>query len=228
MTQACESLVDYVSPFQRDQAFCTEKSKKLVFSPWVVQNICYELLTNYMLVNDPKTQGYIFSQRYRRDARETEIFVDLGLNYRDDVLQKRPGIFVSRGPVQFVNPTFNQQVGGDSRDSKKHKLSIVRMPVQITYIATNVGFVEQLAEYGSHAFFSFAEQIRNDFFFRNFKLESLSQPALYLESKDHYAITANIATDFDMGFTITGDHLKLKTVSFAIFNDCVDKPLTLQ
>jgi hypothetical protein len=228
MIQSCENLVNYVSPFQREESFCSEKAKKLIVSPWIVQNICYELLANYMLVNDPKKQGYVFSQRYMRDVRATEIFLDLGLNYRDDVVQKRPAIFVTRGAAQFVFPTLNQQIGGNSAESAKNKLAIVRMPVLITFIATTVGFVEQLSEYACGAFLHYAEQIRNDFFFRNFKLDSVAQPGLYLESKDHFAVTATITTDFDMGFTITGDHLKLKTVGMAIFNDCLDAPLPLQ
>jgi hypothetical protein len=181
-----------------------------------------------MLANDPKEQGYIFSQRYQRDPRASGIFLDLGLNYRDDVVQKRPAIFVSRGPVDFVFPTFNQQIGGNQKDSVKNKLAIARMPVQITFIATNVGFVEQLSEYACGAFLHFAEQIRKDFFFRHFKLAGLTPPSLYLESKDHFAITANIATDFDMGFTITGDHLKLKTVGMAVFTNCLGNPLERQ
>jgi len=228
MTQNCENLVNFVSPFQRDASFCSEKAKKLIISPWIVQNICFELLANYMLANDPKEQGYIFSQRYQRDPRASGIFLDLGLNYRDDVVQKRPAIFVSRGPVDFVFPTFNQQIGGNQKDSVKNKLAIARMPVQITFIATNVGFVEQLSEYACGAFLHFAEQIRKDFFFRHFKLAGLTPPSLYLESKDHFAITANIATDFDMGFTITGDHLKLKTVGMAVFTNCLGNPLERQ
>jgi hypothetical protein len=224
MTQPCNDIVDYVSPFYRGLSSCEEKERKIIMSPWIVQNICFELLANYMLANDPKAQGYTFSQRYARDARESDIFLDIALNYRDDVLQKRPGIFVSRGAVTYVRPTFNQQVGGDSRNSSKDKLIIARMPVSVSVVGTNVGFVEQLTEYASGAFMDFEEQIRNDFFFRHFKLESTTQPSLYLESKDHFVVTMNIATDFDIGFTITGDHLKLKTVGFAVFTDCLNKP----
>jgi hypothetical protein len=229
MSDTCDNLIPYNSPFYRGYCSpCEEKEKKLRLSPWVVQNICFELIANYMLANDPLEQGFIFSQRYARDPKASGIFLDLGLNYRDDIVQKRPAIFVSRGPVELLNPTMNQQIGGNARDSIKNKLTIARMSVVVTVIGTNIGFTEQLAEYSCNSFMYFAEQIRNDFFFRTFKLASVSAPSLYLESKDHIAISANVNTDFDIGFTITGDHLKLKTVSSAVFTDCVSKPLTLQ
>ena len=224
----CPPLVGYVSPFLRDEPSVDISSKNLVLTPWTMQNICYELAANHMLTNQANTQGYVFNQRYDRDPRKTEIFLDISFNYRDDVVQKRPAVFISRGDVKYNYPTFNQQIGGDSRESKKDKLAILQMPIQISVIATNIGFVEQFAEYLSRAFIDHSEEIRKDFFLRAFRLESLTTPTMYLESKEHFVITLNLSTSFDMGFTITGDHLKLKTVSFTVFTSCAESPLLNQ
>jgi hypothetical protein len=228
-TPQCSPLVGYVSPFYRDTPTPDQiSSKSLVLSPWTVQNICYEIAANYMLANDPREQGFVFSQRYHRDPKKSEVFLDLAYNYRDDVVQKRPAVFVSRGVVKYDHPTFNQQIGGDSRNSKKAKLSILEMPIVVTVVGTNVGFAEQFAQYLSRAYMDYAEEIRSDFFLRKFRLEEMTAPTLYLESKEHYAVSLNLYTAFDMGFTITGDHLKLKTVSFTVFTSCAESPLLNQ
>jgi hypothetical protein len=224
-TSDCNPPLGYVSPFFRDVKTCHDGSKGLILSPWTVQNICYELIANYMLTNSPGDMGFVFSQRYDRDPRKTGIFLDIALNYKDDVVQKRPAVFVGRGPADFRYPTMNQMIGGNSRESVKQKMAIITMPVMITTVATNVGFVEQLSDYISRVFIEYAEQIREDFRFRIFKLENLSNPTLYLESKDHFAIGLNLTTSFDLGFTVTGDHLKLKTMSSTVFTSCTELPL---
>jgi hypothetical protein len=224
LVDPCPAPVDWVSPFYRDIGSCPESKSRLTLTPWTVQNICYELIANYMLANDPNEQGYVFTQKYDRDPRKTQIFLDLAYNYRDDVVQKRPAIFVGRGAAQYKYPTMNQQIGANSPESEKTKLSIVQMPVVATVVGTNVGFTEQLAEYVSFGILHFLEQIRNDFNFRVFRLEEMMGPALYLESKDHFAVSLNFTTAFDIGFVIKGDHLKLKTVSYTIFNNCASVP----
>ncbi len=228
MSDICDSPLGYVSPFYRDAKDCQDRARGLVLNPWSVQNICYELIANHMLTNDPAESGLVFSQRYHRDPRRTGIFLDIALNYKDDVIQKRPAVFVGRGAAEFKYPTMNQMIGANTMESEKHKLAIVTMPIQVNVIATNVGFAEQLAEYIASPFINFAEQIRNDFYFRVFKLDSLTNPTLYLESKDHFAVGLNLSTSYDLGFTVTGDHLKLKTVSSTIFTSCTESPLTNQ
>jgi hypothetical protein len=224
----CPPIVGYVSPEYRDYFPCDDKNKYLTLSPWVVQNICYELIANYMLVNDPKEQGFVFSQRYDRDPRKTQIFLDIALNYRDDVVQKRPAIFIGRGGAQYRYPTMNQQIGSNSAESEKNKLAIITMPIVATIIGTNVGFTEQIAEYVSNGILFYLEEIRKDFNFRVFRLEESSSPSLYLESKEHFAVSLNMLTSFDLGFTITGDHLKLKTMSYTVFTSCAELPLLNQ
>jgi hypothetical protein len=226
--ETCPPVIGYVSPFMRDQDDCNDKAKNLILTPWSVQNICYELIANFMLSNDPSDRGYIFTQRYDRDPRKTGIFLDIAYNHNDSVIQKRPAIFIGRGAAEFKFPTMNQQIGGNSIESQKLKMAIVEMPVQATIVASNVGFVEQLAEYLSRAYIEFAEQIRDDFFLRLFKLDSITSPTLYLESKDSFTITLNLLTSFDMGFTITRDDLKLKTMSFTVFTSCAESPLLNQ
>jgi hypothetical protein len=102
------------------------------------------------------------------------------------------------------------------------------MPINISVVATNVGFAEQLAEYVFKVFLRFQEVIKNDFCLRQFKLVSLGQPQLYLESKDHFVINILLEAVFDMGAVIKGDDLKLKKVSYTVFTSCAEQPLTLQ
>ena len=201
----------------------------MVLTPWTVQNICYEILKNYMTINTPQQMGYRFAQQYDPDELKTGISLDIAYHYNDTTIQKRPGIFVSRGETAFKFPTINQSmVGGNNRESEAAKYAMLEMPINVAVLATNVGFVEQLAEYVFRIFLSYQETIRKDFCIRQFKLASLSPPELYLESKDHFVVNIVLYTVFDMGTVIKGDDLKLKTLSYTIFTSCAEQPLLNQ
>jgi len=216
----------YVSPYVRELE--ERDARIMVLTPWTVQNICYEILKNYMTVNTPQQEGYRFSQKYSPDNLDTEISLDISYHYNDSTIQKRPGIFVSRGETFFKFPTLKQLIGANPAESEKMRFSLVEMPLSISVVATNIGFVEQLAEYVFKIFLRYQEVIKKDFCLREFKLVSLTQPALYLESKDHFLVNVNIASSFDMGNIIKGDDLKLKTLSYTVFTNCAERPLLNQ
>jgi hypothetical protein len=221
-----EPDVAYVSASQRE---LQERDERImVLTPWTVQNICYEVLRNYMLENTPQAEGYQFSQKYDTDDIKTGIGLEIAFHYKDVVIQKRPGIYISRGETAFKFPTLNQVIGVNPKESEKTRLGILEMPINISVVATNVGFAEQLAEYVFKIFLRFQEVIKNDFCLRQFKLVSLGQPQLYLESKDHFVINILLEAVFDMGAVIKGDDLKLKKVSYTVFTSCAEQPLTLQ
>ena len=215
----------YVAPFIREDV--EEDKKILVLTPWTVQNICYELLANYMMENSPQSMGYTFAQKYDPDPLKTSIFMDIAYNYKDTVVQKRPAIFITRGDAKFNYPTMNQTVEQNYRDSEVTKMAIVTMPLNIEIIATNVGFTELFAQYVYTIFLRFREVITKDFKLRQFSLQALSSPQLYPESKDHFKISLGVATCFDMGYILKGDDLRLKTVSFTVFTEAC-RALTLQ
>jgi len=216
----------YISPYQREQE---EKDERvMVLTPWTVQNICYEILKNYMLENPPQAQGYKFSQRYEEDDKISGIGLEIAYHYKDSVIQKRPGLYVSRGPTDFTYPSINQQVGANNAESEKQRFGMLTMPINIAVVATNVGFVEQLAEYIFKIFFRYQEVIRRDFCIRQFKLVNVSEPKLYLESKDHFFVNVALLSVFDMGAVIKGDHLKIKTISHTVFTSCSEAPLLNQ
>jgi hypothetical protein len=222
--QFCDPVdPSYVSPYVRELQERDERT--MVLTPWTVQNICYEILKNYMTENTPQQEGYRFTQKYDQDDLVSGISLEIAYHYKDAVIQKRPGIYVSRGEASFKFPTINQQIGANTRESEKTRYSIVEMPINIAVVATNVGFVEQLAEYVFKIFLRFQEVIRDDFCIRQFKLATMTQPNLYLESKDHFVVNVLLQSAFDMGTVIKGDDLKLKTVAYTVFTSCMDQPL---
>lgn len=222
----CPETIIYTSPYTRELGERDER--EMVLTPWTVQNICYEVIKNYMLSNPPQSQGYAFTQVYHQDDTQTGISLDIAYHYKDSVIQKRPGIYVSRGPVDFKFPTINQQIGSNRKESEKSKYAMLEMPVILAVVATNVGFVEQLAEYIFRLFLTFQEVIRNDFCIRQFKLVAMQPPNLYLESKDHFVVNIVLQTVFDVGTIIRGDDLKLKTTAYTIFTGCLESPVKNQ
>jgi hypothetical protein len=215
-------------PTVQTREFNDRDSHEMVLTPWTVQNICYEVLKNYMTSNPAQKEGYAFTQTYTPDDLTSEISLEIAYHYKDRVIQKRPGIFVSRGTAQFRFPTINQLIGGNFAESEKSRYSLVEMPINVAVVGTNIGFTEQLAEYVFKIFLRYQEIIRNDFCIRQFKLVALGEPTLYLESKDHFVVNIMLAAAFDMGAVIKGDDLKLKTVAYAIFTDCLSAQLKAQ
>jgi hypothetical protein len=221
-----EPDIAYVSPYVREQL---EKDERImVLTPWTVQNICYEIIKNYMLENPPQKEGYMFSQTYDADDFKTGIGLEIAYHYKDAVIQKRPSIYVSRDAVTVQFPTINQTMGVFPKESEKTKFAILQMPINLAVVATNIGFAEQLAQYVFKIFLRYQEVIRNDFCLRQFKLVSIGQPIVYLESKDHFVVNVQLQAVFDMGSVIKRDDLKLKTISYTVFTACAEQPLLNQ
>ena len=218
--------VAYVSPYQREHALHDEKV--MVLTPWTVQNICYEVIKNYMTENPPQKEGYAFNQTYNPDDTKTGIGLDIAYHYKDSVIQKRPAIYVQRGEGEFKFPTIGRLIGENSKESEKMHFGMINMPIILAVVATNVGFAEQLAEYIFKIFMRYQEVIKEDFHLRQFKLVSVGAPTLYLESKEHFAINVMLQAVFDMGMVVKGDHLKLKTITYTVFTSCAEQPLQNQ
>lgn len=222
--QDCTNDIGYITPYDRE--VYAKDERVMVLTPWTVQNICYEVIKNYMIENPPQDEGYKFTQRYSPDDLESGISLEIAYHYKDAVVQKRPGIYVSRGETGFVFPTINQLIGINTAESEKQRFAMLQMPINIAVVATNVGFAEQLAEYVFKIFLRYQEVIKQDFCIRQFKLASLGAPQLYLESKDHIFVNIALLATFDMGAMIKGDDLKIKRMSYAIFTSCIDQPLS--
>jgi hypothetical protein len=218
--------VVYVSPYVRE----TEEKdvKEIILTPWTVQNICYEVIKNYITENPPQKEGYRFTQTYDPDDLKTGIALEIAYHYKDVVVQKRPAIFVSRGEINFKFPTINQVTALNPRDSEKTRFAMLDMPIILTVVATNVGFTEQLAEYIFKIFLRYQEVIKDDFCLRQFKLVGMTPPSLYLESKDHFAVQIQLLATFDMGTTIKRDDLRLKTVAYTVYTNFSEQPLEQQ
>lgn len=220
LTSCDVEFISHTSAYRREQE--EKDEREMVLTPWTVQNIFYEVIKNYMMTNPPQKQGYRFAQTYDPDDLKTGIALEIAFAYKDTVVQKRPAIYVGRGEVNYQFPTINQTMGGNPKESEKTRFGMGQMPIIVTIVATNVGFAEQLTDYISKIFFNYQEVIKNDFCIRQLKLANISPPSLYLESKDHIAINITLLATFDLTAVIRGDDLKLKTVAYTIFTNCLN------
>jgi len=206
----------YISPEQREVD--ETPKKELMLSPWIVQNIVYELIVNNFKHNPQQKDGYPFNNQYSDDKNATGIFVGIAFHYDPIAIQKRPAIFVFRDEATYQFPTINQLVEADPKESEERKLAIASMTLGVACIATNVGFVEQLAHYVARPLLQYESEIRRDFKFRRFHLTGISKPQIYQEAKDHFLVILNISTVFDDSWVIRGEDLKIKTISKTIFD----------
>lgn len=202
-----------------------EVNSNLITSPtlnlnaWSIQNIVYELVTNYMVANPPDTLGFNFAARYSKDSTKSGILVDIAYNWDGAVAGKRPAIFIQRGDWDFKHPTMGQSINlRNMVESEDERFAMNILPIVIKVIASPVGFAEQLAEYVRQPILHYRKEIQRDFNLRQFKLSEVSKPQIYVEAREYFAIMISIEVAFDEGWVIKADDLKLKSVGRVIFD----------
>lgn len=207
----------------------TKLESKLYLNAWTTQNIVYELITNYMLANDPAELGFTFNSRYKTNPNESGIYVDIAYNWDVARAGKRPAIFIQRDDVDIKGLTMGSSINQlNMINSEDERTVLNNMEVIVKCIASPVGFVEQLAEYVKQPLLYYQQEIQRDFNFRKFRLTKIGRPQIYVEAKDNFAIMLGITVVFDEGWVIKGDHIKLSTVGRVIFDNVLSRPLRLQ
>ncbi len=212
-----------IDPIVRDTIESRDPVPTLILNGWVVQNIVYELLANYFLMIPPKDVNAGFSYQYKVDskgviAHDSGIFLDIGFNWKQDVVGKRPAIFVHRGDEKYTFPTMGQTLHVNAKESETTKLTFTAMEITVSCIATEIGLVEQVAEYVKTPLITYQTEIQRDFRFRRFRVREKSKPSLFTETKEHFVIELALEINFDEGCIVKRDDLKLKKVSRLLFD----------
>lgn len=216
----------YQTPQQVENA-TSNIQEDLLLTPWVVQNIGYELITKHLLTNTPRSMGFPFDQTYDLDKTKSSVFVDLGFNWNAETVQKRPAVFVTRTDVKYASPVMQGRMGtGNSRESVQRVGVISSMGLVVKCIATNIGFAESWAEYIKQGILPYQWLIQHDFGFMKFRLEEMGEPKMLQESKEHFNVPLFITARFTEGWRIRRDDLKLKTVSCLIYDGIAGRIFT--
>ena len=197
--------------------------RRLFLTPWVVQNICFETLRNFMKQNTPKDLGYSLTEVYT-EGPDTTIALEISHHYKDAVPQRRPGIYVARNAAAFKFRTLDRTVQRNTKESEKTVMAEVEMPVIFNVYATNLGSCEQMSEYVSRVFLLYQSEIQKDFHLQRLQLNTITPPQQIPEAKTHFMISVVLDSVFVMGQVVRGDDLKLKTFTSTIFTDCVGSP----
>ncbi len=194
-----------------------------------MQNVVFELVKMQLLSANPEEFGLKIEQKYDVDQTKSGIFLDIAYNWKADVVQKRPAIFIQRAGMSMKNLTLgNSDAGGNTKESIDARAQLNTIDIQVKCIGTNVGFTEQFAEYVRQPLVQYQQEIQRDFKLNRFRVTNLSEPSIYVESKEHFVIIININAVFKEGWQVKGDHLKLKTVSRQIFDSVCAQPMANQ
>ena len=223
-------VVPYTTPddLTKIQQREADAAKKLRLTPFNVQEIVFELIRNYMLANSGEDEGYSFKQKYNVDASKSDIVLDIAYNWKAKNAEKLPAIFVQRGDAKVGYPTMGQAVSRNPKESEETRMGFVSFNIEVACIATTLGLTEQFADYVRQPLMLFRNEIKEAFGFRKFSLNEISKPTIYVEGKDNFVVRLGIETVYDEGWTVKADDLKLKTVSRAIFDGVVGKPMLNQ
>lgn len=208
------------------------QKKRCTLNPFRVQSIVYEILKNHLIINKPKDLGYPIEEVFDPDDKKTKIFLDMSNNWKSSSPALRPAVFVYRGEAAY--DSGHKTIGGNVvginvAESEKTIISKVSMPIIINCIYGPVGAAEIFADYIKHPFLYFFNQIEEEYCFQRFKLVKISEPELFtVDAKDNFSVKLFIETEFNETWTVKGDHLKLKTVNFSVYDSPSEKPLENQ
>jgi hypothetical protein len=203
-------------------------ARRLRLTPFNVQEIIFELIRNWMLANSGEDEGYTFKQKYNIDPSKSEIVLDIAYNWKAKNAEKLPAIFIQRSDAKVVYPTMGQVVSRNPKESEETRLGYVSCSIEVACLATTLGLTEQFADYVRQPLMLFRNEIKEAFGFRKFSLNEISKPTIYVEGKDNFVVRLGIETVYDEGWTVKADDLKLKTVSRAIFDGVIGKPMLNQ
>lgn len=223
-----EIILPFETPRDRETSETTAGATMLELSPWVVQNIVYELLVNHCITNNQSVDGYTFTQKYDPDPTKSQVYLGIAYNWQTNPIGKRPAIIVFRENAQYSNPVMGQMTGINVPESEKEKVAFCTMNVGIAVLATGIGFVEDLADFLRKPLLQYQNQIQCDFRLMKFRLTSVSKPQIYLESKENFIVVLNVMIAFSDGWQIKGDDLKIKTISRTLFDQITNQPIASQ
>lgn len=219
----------HITDNERENAEQNLAGKKLKLNPWVVQQIILEILKNHWTTNDPAELGYTFEQRYHEEREKSTVNIDIGYNFKAEVASKRPAIFLNRSDVTFHYPTLKGgTIGGNVKESLDMHAALCQMNLSLAVIAYPVGLAEMIADYCKYPFLYFNQEIQRDFCLKQLRLKEITGPKILVEGKDNFIIELELETHFTDKWVIAGDHLKLNTVSFTIFDKLTKKPFENQ
>jgi hypothetical protein len=220
--------IRYVTPTQRIES--EQECTQLPMSPFLIQELVFELAQNHFLKNSPKSLGFLIDQQYQLDPAKTGMILRIGHDWQERKAGSCPALFIFRDDVQYTYPTMNMGAGRyNVAESEKGKLMYRGMSCSIACIGKTVGFCEQLAEYVKVPFVTYAEVIQRDFKLRKFRVKGVSKPQQYRTAVDNFIVIISMEIWFDEGFILKRDDLKLKTITREIFDGCLTRlPLETQ
>ena len=162
-------------------------------------------------------QGYLKGVpniMWDEDPNKTGIWIDSELNWRDDVPEFRPAIFVRLGEQQTSSPSnINKPSALDVVDAIYTYERFVSGTVSFVHVAERAGEALILADNTEAVLNDFAAQIKTDFCFTHFVPASRVPLAqVQPESSPRYSSIVTYRYDFGESWSLKLESPKLKTL----------------
>ena len=198
---------------------CDDDDCKITLSNYTVPRIVYQIIKLYMMNNRPEDVGIILKQKFDPDQTKSDILLDIGFNWKTQVMSKVPAVFIQREDATYKTPTFGESTASDQITGKETRVAIVSLPIVVTCVAAEpVAVVEQFAEYIKQPLLYFRREIQVDYGIRSFILEKVSAPKLLAEGKNNFYINLILNVDYNDGWTISRNDLKVKRIDITLFD----------
>jgi hypothetical protein len=129
-----------------------------------------------------------------------------------EVCQKRPAIYVARGPIVYQRIAIDDLHINNPREGEKTFSKLASCTVSCLPLSKRAGEVELLAEEVAEVLNIFTSQIKQDFNFTRFNIGSIQPPGVVQENTEFFTTPTNVLLEWDETWTIKQFSPKLKTI----------------
>lgn len=174
-------------------------------TPLVITSIILELLRGHFGNNSPRFH-------WVKDPAQTKVILD-PINKLDfEVVQKRPAVYVARGPIAFNRVAIDDLAEVERGKGILTYAKIATCTVSCLPVSKEAGEVELLAEEVSDVLNVFTSIIKKDFNFQKFDLGVISPIGVVQENREFFTTPVTVGLQWEEIWTVEQFSVPLRAV----------------
>jgi len=183
-------------------------------TPLVLIGIFLELLRGHFTHNSVRFP-------WQADETATKIILE-PINKMDfEVVQKRPAVYVARGPITYQRIAINDTHSLNPREGEMDFAKTAMCTMTCLPLSRNPGEVELLAEEVSELLNVFTSFIKTDFGFQRFDIGAVSPPGVVQENREFFTTPISVGLQWAETWRIKCFSPKLRQVLLHVTTEIV-------
>lgn len=162
------------------------------------------------------------------DDLATKVIIERSCLFKSEAVQKRPAIYVKRGPISFPprKVGFDDLQKYNAKTGESERAVFAAGSAVCFCISKQTGQVERLAEEVSEVLIAFKPIIRQDFGFTRFDVSSVGEIGVLEESTEFFAVPVITAFEYIEHWTLQYESLILRKIIVELVDAMSGQELT--